>query len=63
MIGNPYKWERHHHRLGATAATAAGKPPHSPGAGRALGRLYKIKETRNMNIDFTPIPGQAPWLM
>ena len=55
MIGNPYKWERHH-RLGATA-TYSGWQSHRIrlGLGGHWAELYKIKETRNMNIDFTPI--------
>ncbi len=55
MIGNPYKWERHH-RLGATA-TYSGWLKHRVrlGLGMHSAELYKIRETRNMNIDFTPI--------
>ncbi|HEX5310623.1 TonB-dependent receptor [Aquabacterium sp.] len=55
MMGNPYKWERHH-RLGATA-TYSGWQNHRIrlGLGAHWAEMYKIKNTRNSNNNFTPI--------
>lgn len=55
MIGSPEKWERRH-RLEATAVWG-GAPAHRVrlGAGYALLNLYRIRETKNFNPDFSPI--------
>ncbi|MDE2592682.1 MAG: TonB-dependent receptor [Burkholderiales bacterium] len=55
MIGNPYKWERHH-RLNASA-TYTGFEQHRTrlGWGAESAQIYKIRETKNFNPDFTPI--------
>ena len=55
MIGNPYKWERHH-RL-QMAATYTGWLQHSIrlGLGAESAEIYRIRETKNFNPDFTPI--------
>ncbi len=55
MIGNPYKWERHH-RLNASA-TYTGFEQHRArlGWGAESAQIYKIRETKNFNPDFSPI--------
>lgn len=55
MIGNPYKWERHE-RLGATALYS-GWADHQLrlGAGLAHDAVYKVRESKNFNPDFSPI--------
>lgn len=55
MIGNPEKWERRH-RVEATAVHTAA-PAHRVrlGAGYALLDLYRVRETKNFNPDFSPI--------
>lgn len=55
MIGNPYKWERHH-RL-QMAATYTGLQQHSIrlGLGAESAEIYRIRESKNFNPDFTPI--------
>lgn len=55
MIGNPYKWERHG-RLDASAVfTGFERHRLRLGAGYAKQDLYKIRETKNFNPDFSPI--------
>lgn len=55
MIGNPYKWERHL-RFNASA-TYTGLRDHRLLAGWGLSResLYRVRETKNFNPDFTAI--------
>lgn len=55
MIGTPHKWERHH-RISA-AATYSGLDRHRVriGVGAQSSALYKIRQTRNSNNNFTPI--------
>jgi iron complex outermembrane receptor protein len=55
MIGNPYKWERHG-RLGASAFYS-GFERHRLrfGAGYNKEDLYRVRETKNFNPDFSPI--------
>ncbi|MGE5451884.1 MAG: TonB-dependent receptor plug domain-containing protein [Acidobacteriota bacterium] len=55
MIGNPYQWERHH-RLNATALYS-GWVRHQVrlGGGVESAEIYKIRETKNFNPDFSPI--------
>ncbi|MFO1337224.1 MAG: TonB-dependent receptor [Burkholderiaceae bacterium] len=55
MIGAPAKWERHL-RLEATAVYT-GLAGHRVrlGAGYALQDMYKVRETKNFNPDFSPI--------
>ena len=55
MIGNPWKWQRHS-RLGA-AARYTGWAGHRLllGAGLAEEAVYKVRERKNFNADFTPI--------
>jgi iron complex outermembrane receptor protein len=55
MIGNPYKWERHE-RLSATAAYT-GFDAHRLrfGIGYVHQDLYRARETKNFNPDFSPI--------
>lgn len=55
MIGNPYKWERHD-RLSGTA-TYTGWQAHQIrlGLGGEVSQLYKVRETKNFNPDFSPI--------
>lgn len=55
MIGNPYKWERHH-RLNASA-TYTGLERHQLrlGMGAESADIYRIQETKNFNPDFSPI--------
>jgi len=55
VIGNPYKWERHA-RLDASALYS-GLQGHRIRLGAGFDRqaLYKIRETKNFNPDFSPI--------
>lgn len=55
MIGNPWKWQRQS-RLGA-AARYTGWAGHQwlLGAGLAEEAVYKVRERKNFNADFTPI--------
>lgn len=55
MIGTPHKWERHE-RINA-AATYSGLNNHRVrlGVGAQWSELYKIRQTRNSNNNFTPI--------
>lgn len=55
MIGNPYKWERHH-RL-HTAVTYTGIDQHHirVGIGAESADVYRTQETKNFNPDFSPI--------
>ena len=55
MVGSPQKWERHH-RINA-AATYSGLDNHQLriGMGAQSSELYKIRQTRNSNNNFTPI--------
>lgn len=55
VIGNPHKWERHA-RLNASALYS-GLPGHRIRLGAGFDRqaLYKIRETKNFNPDFSPI--------
>jgi outer membrane receptor for ferrienterochelin and colicins len=55
MIGTPYKWERHG-RLNASAFyTGFAQHRIRLGAGIQVEDLYKIRETKNFNPDFSPI--------
>lgn len=55
MIGNPYKWE-HHGRLNASAFYTGFKQHRVRlGTGFVNEDLYKIRETKNFNPNFTPI--------
>jgi outer membrane receptor for ferrienterochelin and colicins len=55
VIGNPYKWERHA-RLGASGLyTGLQRHRIRLGAGFDRQALYKIRETKNFNPDFSPI--------
>lgn len=55
VIGNPAKWERHT-RLSA-ALTYTGWSDHRTvlGVGTALESLYRVRETKNFNLDFSRI--------
>lgn len=55
MIGNPYKWERHH-RL-HTTVTYTGLDRHHirVGVGAESADVYRTQETKNFNPDFSPI--------
>ncbi|HET8871783.1 MAG TPA: TonB-dependent receptor [Aquabacterium sp.] len=55
MIGNPSKWERHD-RFNTTG-TYTGWATHRlrVGVGYEFAQLYKIRETKNFNPDFSPI--------
>lgn len=60
LIGNPYKWEQHY-RLNGTA-TYTGWADHRLRLGLGLEKeeVYKIRETKNFNPDFSPI-GTGSW--
>ncbi|TAK84017.1 MAG: TonB-dependent receptor [Aquabacterium sp.] len=60
LIGNPYKWEQHY-RLNGTA-TYSGWADHRLRLGLGLEKeeVYKVRETKNFNPDFTPI-GTGSW--
>ena len=55
MIGNPYKWERR--TIASTDATYRGFDQHRlrGGVGAEWGDLYRVRETKNFNPNFTPI--------
>ncbi len=55
MIGNPYKWEQHA-RLGGSAVYS-GFSQHRLrlGVGAERESIYKVRETKNYNPDFSPI--------
>jgi len=55
MIGNPYKWERHYGF--ETSAFYTGVENHRvrTGVGYTKREIYKVRETKNFNPDFSPI--------
>lgn len=55
MIGNPYKWERRD--IVSTDASYTGFKQHRirVGLGLEWAELYRVKETKNFNPNFTPI--------
>ena len=55
VIGNPYKWERHARLNASTLYTGWQRHRIRLGAGFDRQALYKIRETKNFNPDFSPI--------
>jgi iron complex outermembrane receptor protein len=55
MIGNPYKWERHTRVSLSAFYTGIATHRMRLGAGYQREDLYRIRETKNFNPDFTPI--------
>lgn len=55
MIGNPYKWERHARLEGSALFTGLRGHRVRLGAGLQRQDLYRIRETKNFNPDFSPI--------
>jgi iron complex outermembrane receptor protein len=55
MIGNPYKWERR--GIVSGDATYSGLAQHRlrGGVGAEWGDLYRVRETKNFNPDYSPI--------
>lgn len=55
MIGNPYKWERRD--IASTDASYTGFKQHRirVGLGLEWAEMYKVRETKNFNPNFTPI--------
>ncbi len=55
MIGTPYKWERHDRLNGAATYTGLTSHRIRLGLGAEWAELYKIRQTRNSNNNFTPV--------
>ncbi|HEX6706597.1 MAG TPA: TonB-dependent receptor [Albitalea sp.] len=55
LIGNPYKWQRHARLNASTFYTGFDRHRVRVGAGYENQDLYKIRETKNFNPDFSPI--------
>jgi len=55
MIGNPYRWERHYRFAASALYTGLEKHRIRLGLGAVKDDLYKIRETKNFNPNFSPI--------
>lgn len=55
MIGNPYKWERQGRLNASTLYTGFDRHQIRLGVGAAKEDIYKVRETKNFNPDFTRI--------
>ncbi|TAK91796.1 MAG: TonB-dependent receptor [Burkholderiaceae bacterium] len=55
MIGNPYRWEKHYRFAASTFYTGFEQHRLRLGLGAVKDDLYKIRETKNFNPDFSPI--------
>ena len=55
MIGNPYKWERHGGVDASGVYSGFDDQRVRLGAGYSKHEIYKIRETKNFNPDFSPI--------
>jgi iron complex outermembrane receptor protein len=55
MIGNPYKWERHGRLQASAFYTGLEFHRIRLGAGLSKDEIYRIRETKNFNPNFSPI--------
>ncbi|MFC5303221.1 TonB-dependent receptor plug domain-containing protein [Azospira restricta] len=55
MIGNPYKWERHGRFNASAFYTGIADHRIRLGAGTEKAEIYKTRESKNFNPDFSPI--------
>jgi len=55
MIGNPYKWEQHGRFNASAFYTGFERHRIRFGAGAAKEEIYKVRETKNFNPNYTPI--------
>jgi iron complex outermembrane receptor protein len=55
MIGNPYKWERHYGVEASAFYTGVESHRIRTGVGYSKREIYRVRETKNFNPDFTPI--------
>jgi len=55
MIGNPYKWEQHGRFNASAFYTGFERHRIRFGAGAGKDEIYKVRETKNFNPNYTPI--------